>query len=186
MALDLQFSELSLYQSFRVAHLLVALVALQLFRWLYSRWTHISISYLPGPIKTDWFFGNLPDLNFAEVGIFHVGWQKEHGYSFKIHGLAGVSIDQSCILLRELTRLQDQYLMTSDPKAVQHIYANSDVFVRQTQNREMFNMISGPGVATVIGADHKRQRRVMQPAFGVSQIKALFPVFARHAENVRV
>lgn len=79
---------------------------------------------------------------------------------------------------------QDQYIMTSDWKAVQHIYANSNIFVRQTQNRELLKMMTGPGLAVVHGEDHKRQRRVMQPAFGIPQIKALFPVLSRHAENV--
>lgn len=74
--------------------------------------------------------------------------------------------------------------MLSDPKAVHHVYANADIFVRQTQNRELFRMIGGPGLTIVTGDDHRRQRRVMQPAFGVSQLKALFPVFSQHAENV--
>jgi cytochrome P450 len=74
--------------------------------------------------------------------------------------------------------------MTSDPKAIQHIYANSNTFVRQTNNRELIKMIVGPGVTVVIGDAHKRQRRVMQPAFGLSHLKALFPVFMRNVQKV--
>lgn len=88
-----------------------------------------------------------------------------------------------CDLLKALNA-QEQYLMVSDPKAVQHIYANADVFVRQTQNRELFRMIAGPGLTIVIGEDHRRQRRVMQPAFGDQQMTALFPVFSHHAACV--
>jgi cytochrome P450 len=75
--------------------------------------------------------------------------------------------------------------MTSDPKAIQHIYNNSSVFVRQTNNRQILEMVMGSGLVTVGGEAHKRQRRVMQPAFGVSQLKALHPIFTRHVEKVR-
>ena len=74
--------------------------------------------------------------------------------------------------------------MTSDPKAIQHIYANSNTFVRQKNNRELIKMIVGPGVTIVNGDAHRRQRRVMQPAFGLSHLKALFPVFMRHVQKV--
>lgn len=74
--------------------------------------------------------------------------------------------------------------MTSDWKALQHIYNNSNTFIRQTQSREIFRMVAGPGLPVVHGDDHKRQRKVMQPAFGAPQLKALFPVFSRHTGNV--
>jgi cytochrome P450 len=74
--------------------------------------------------------------------------------------------------------------MTSDPKAIQHIYNNSNVFVRQTNQREILGMIMGPGLVAVRGEAHKRQRRVMQPAFGMSQLKVLHPVFTRHVDKV--
>lgn len=70
---------------------LAGLLILQSIRWLYIYFTHLStIAHLPGPLRTDWFFGNLPDLNFGEVGVAHIDWQKRYGCAFKIHGLAGV------------------------------------------------------------------------------------------------
>lgn len=73
-----------------VLYMSFGLLILHSIRWLYTRVSLISISHLPGPPKTDWFFGNLPDLNFSEVGVAHIGWQKQYGLSFKIHGMAGV------------------------------------------------------------------------------------------------
>lgn len=35
------------------------------------------------------------------------------------------------------------------------------------------------------GEVHKRQRKVMLPGFGAPEIKRLFPLFTRHAEEVR-
>lgn len=74
--------------------------------------------------------------------------------------------------------------MISDPKAIQHIFNRSNTYVRQIQNSEMYRMIGGPGLTVVTGEDHKRQRRVMQPAFGIPHVKTLFPVISRHAEKV--
>jgi len=75
--------------------------------------------------------------------------------------------------------------MISDPKGIQHIYNNPNTFIRQIQSREMIGMITGPGLTVVAGNDHKRQRKVMQPAFGIPQLKALYPVMSQHAEKVR-
>jgi cytochrome P450 len=76
--------------------------------------------------------------------------------------------------------------MTSDPKAIQHIYSNSDTFDRQTNNLELLKIVTGPGIVTVRGDAHRRQRRVMQPAFGISELKAICPIFSRHADEVAV
>ena len=74
--------------------------------------------------------------------------------------------------------------MISDPKALQHVYSDSNSFGRRRQNRDFMRLLFGPGLITADGDDHKRQRRVMQPAFGIGNLKALFPVFMRHSQKV--
>ena len=61
-----------------------------LLRLIYHRHKRISISYIPGPEKSDSFFGNLTDLYFREAGEPHFKWQEEYGQVFKVHGLLGV------------------------------------------------------------------------------------------------
>ena len=89
----LQLSEYPLYlgQNFFV-QIIATLVFLPFFRWLYIRFTHISISYLPGPPKSHWLFGNLPDLDLREVGVSHLSWQGRYGSVLKIYGFFGVRI----------------------------------------------------------------------------------------------
>ena len=47
-------------------------------------------------------------------------------------------------------------------------------------------MLFGPTLGVVDFDDHKRQRRVMAPAFGTPQLRNLFPVFIRHSQKVRL
>lgn len=74
--------------------------------------------------------------------------------------------------------------MISDPKAIQYVYANSHSFPRQKQSRNLLKMLFGPALGVVDVEDHKRQRRVMQPAFGSPQLRNLFPVFIGHTQKV--
>jgi hypothetical protein len=59
-------------------------------RLLYRRHERTPISYIPGPEKSDPFFGNLTDLYFKEAGQPNFEWQEKYGQVFKIHGLLGV------------------------------------------------------------------------------------------------
>ena len=75
--------------------------------------------------------------------------------------------------------------MISDSKAIQYVYSNTDNFTRQKQSRNILRTLFGPGLIVVDHEDHRRQRKLMQPAFGIPQLKALFPLFLRHSQNVR-
>ena len=74
--------------------------------------------------------------------------------------------------------------MVSDPKAIQHVYANPHLFARHKQSRNLLKMLFGPALAVVSVEDHKRQRRVMQPVFGSPHLRNLFPIFTRHTQKV--
>ena len=76
--------------------------------------------------------------------------------------------------------------MILDPKAMKHVYANSQSFIRQKHMRNLLKMFLGPALGVVDFDDHKRQRKVMQPAFGSPQLRNLFPVFVRHTQKVRL
>jgi cytochrome P450 len=75
--------------------------------------------------------------------------------------------------------------MISDPKALKHIYSAPETFSSASNVREILRVMLGPGILAVEGEDHKRQRRVMQPAFGFLHLRSLFPTFVRHSQHVR-
>ena len=74
--------------------------------------------------------------------------------------------------------------MISDPKAMQHVYVNSQSFAHQKHIRNTLKMLFGPTLGVVDFDGHKRQRKVMGPAFGTPQLRNLFPVFIRHSQKV--
>ena len=57
---------------------------------LHRRYKRISISYTPGPEKSDSSFGNLTDLYFKEASESNFQWEEKYGQVFKIYGLLGV------------------------------------------------------------------------------------------------
>jgi hypothetical protein len=87
MATQTLLESVSQASSLHAAAVVAAVCFLHL---LYRQSKRISISYLPGPEKSDPFLGNLTDLHFKEVGEPHFRWQEEYGQVFKVHGLLGV------------------------------------------------------------------------------------------------
>ncbi|EKM53349.1 uncharacterized protein PHACADRAFT_211048 [Phanerochaete carnosa HHB-10118-sp] len=73
-------------------------------------------------------------------------------------------------IARVHTSLGGESLWISDPKALQYIYVTSACH----------------GLAWAEGEVHKRQRKIMLPAFQAPEMKALFPHFTRAAEAMSV
>jgi len=150
-----------------VLNFFLMLAAIRTVLFLYARLSRSSISEVNGPPKSDWLLGNLTDFHFEDVADLQILWQKLYGSVFKIHGLFG-----------------DEYLMISDPKAVKHVHNNVDDFPNHGTLREIIRTITGPGILVVDGDIHRRQRRIMQPAFAIPNLRNLFPTFIRHSQNL--
>ena len=73
----------------------------------------------------------------------------------------------------------------ADPKAISHILHFGDLWVKPTTNREAEAVLLDKGVAWAQGDVHKRQRKALTPAFGLSESKALIPRFLLVANKVR-
>lgn len=74
-----------------VLHGIIALATMGFLRMFYSLYNRASISHIPGPGKSDPFFGNLTEIYFQEAGEPHIRWQEEYGQVFKVYGLLGVN-----------------------------------------------------------------------------------------------
>jgi cytochrome P450 len=98
--------------------------------------------------------------------------------------------------------MQRERLWVADPKAIHHILqATSYLYQKSAASMELLETILDKGLVSVEGAFpfvdqvaqllivnlgdvHKRQRRVMTPAFGLVEAKALYPYFIRCSNSV--
>lgn len=77
-----------------------------------------------------------------------------------------------------INTLKEQLLMISDPKALHHIFqATGYRYPRVQMRRLLAEVATGKGVTSVEGDDHRRQRRIMQPSFGIAECRELVPIF---------
>ncbi|KAK7015184.1 hypothetical protein VNI00_019164 [Paramarasmius palmivorus] len=91
-------------------------------------------------------------------------WTEEYGPTYKIPGCFGQNI-----------------LVTSDPRAVHHVLHEHVIDYPFTNDiRHLFGLLFGESVITLYGSDHKRQRRVLSPAFSITHMKSFTPLFQRH------
>ena len=80
---------------------------------------------------------------------------------------------------------QEDRLWIADPKAISHILHSGDLWVKTVATREITAILFDRGVAWAEGDVHKRQRRAMAPAFGLTESKALMPRFLLVSNKVR-
>ncbi|KZT22679.1 cytochrome P450 [Neolentinus lepideus HHB14362 ss-1] len=88
-------------------------------------------------------------------------WIAEYGPVFQLPGL-----------------FCSQQVMLADPKALSHYYSKeTTTYIKTTYFRLALEKIVGRGLVWAEGEDHKRQRRVLSPAFSNSAIRDLTSVF---------
>ncbi|KAH9889279.1 cytochrome P450 [Cubamyces lactineus] len=136
---------------------------------IYRLLTRPSISDIPGPESKSFWLGHLPELFQEEAGDTDFKWQEEYGNIVRVKAPFG-----------------EDMLWISDPKTLQYIYQTSGYnFPKQPERRVLSRLIGDTGLTWAdVGDVHKRQRKVMLPAFGTPESKALLPVFRHYAEQV--
>lgn len=79
----------------------------------------------------------------------------------------------------------EDILMVADPKGIQHILQGSGYnYLKSAEDRQILRMVAGEGLVWVHGEDHRRHRKVMNPAFSAPQLKAFLPLFHSRAEKL--
>ncbi|PWY98709.1 cytochrome P450 [Testicularia cyperi] len=160
--------------------LLPFVLVLSLATWLFmlatTRWIRVNIlrndqySHVPRPAHT----GKLPLLQ-GDLGLIrklppvkaHLQFAKELGTPvFVYRGL-----------------FYSPRIFLADPKAMTHLLsaANSYNFPKPENARLVLKSFLGEGVLVAEGDVHKRQRKILQPAFGVAAIRELTPIFMKYS-----
>ncbi|KAL6300090.1 cytochrome P450 [Sparassis latifolia] len=128
------------------------------------------LRYLPGPPAQSFFVGNLRELHDQENNNIILRWEAQYGSTFIYHGFLG-----GC------------RLMTTDPVAVAYVMNRAYEYPKPDWVRAaLAGMASGDdGLLTVDGEVHRKQRKILNPAFSSSHVRLLNPVFWDTAVRLR-
>jgi hypothetical protein len=153
-----------------VAVLVFGLVLAQPFLRLLLRQARSPLRYLNGPPAPSFFFGNLIEMHDMENTNLLRDWEQVYGNTFRYKGFVG-----GC------------RLMTTDPVAVAHILGHAYDYPKPDFVRDsLATMAAGHnGLLTSEGDMHKRQRKILSPAFSLSHVRSLAPIFWQKAEQLR-
>ncbi|KAK7060040.1 cytochrome P450 [Favolaschia claudopus] len=132
---------------------------------LYAAWRRHAIKCLVplrGPPPSSFLLGNTPDLYNAPRGFaYHHAISETYGRAFKIHMFAG-----------------EEQVWLSDTRALTHVLVrDTHVFDETPAMTSEFHYCFGPGLISVRGDIHKKQRKMIQPLFGAAHVRALTPTF---------
>lgn len=126
-----------------------------------------EVANLPGPPPMPyfgWLIGNMADLEEFRDTIMHPDWVAMGWTGRCQHVMA-----------------QDT-IWTYDPVAMGHILQHADVWERPKSIERLLGRITGSGLLTAKGASHRRQRRIVNPAFSTNAIKAMIPSMFEKAD----
>ncbi|TFK40706.1 cytochrome P450 [Crucibulum laeve] len=148
--------------------LVIAIVAKILFTLIQQRLS--PLRHLPGPPSPSLFMGNLGEMHDQENTNLVARWEELYGSTFVYRGFLG-----GC------------RLMTTDPVAVAHILGNAYDYPKPDFIRTaLATMAAGyDGLLTVEGDMHRKQRKILAPAFSSTHIKSLTPIFWAKATQLR-
>ncbi|KAH8110226.1 cytochrome P450 [Phellopilus nigrolimitatus] len=127
-------------------------------------WRHFtsSVRHLNGPASPSFWRGcNLGQIYSRDGWAFHRNIVEKHGGAVKIHGFLGC-----------------HQIYVSDPKALYHILVKDASIYEETSWFLEGNMlVFGPGLLSTTGDHHRKQRKLLNPAFSVKNMRNLTPIF---------
>ncbi|KAJ4468369.1 cytochrome P450 [Lentinula edodes] len=160
---------------------------------------------IPGPRSHSFILGHICELFRNQVGLVSrlemyvcIG---VHSYLQNVRQTDFEWQETYGNVVRFKASFGSDYLMISDPKALQRVFQTSGYRWRKTpQRREFSRLTSGKGLAwadsmdntplpsfclkTLAGDVHKRQRKIMLPGFSAPEAKNFFPFFSSCAATL--
>ncbi|KAN0087796.1 Cytochrome P450 [Tylopilus felleus] len=156
-----------------LSSLLAVVVALIVFADLIAllwRQYFSPLQRLRGPPSKSFLYGNLREMyNQENTGLLY-DWEATYGSTYAYKGFFAGS-----------------RLLTTDLSAVTHILTRSDAYQKPDFVRDNLAAMGAgsESVLTTEGDVHRRQRRILNPAFTASNVKRLTPVFKEKASQLR-
>nr|CAG8449385.1 2170_t:CDS:2 [Entrophospora candida] len=121
---------------------------------------------IPGPPSENILFGNLLNFMNSDVGKPHLDWKKKYGGIIVYHGF-----------------LNQPFVLLTDPKYYPQILTSYE-FTKAKSMSANLKIITGEGILFAEGDQHKRQRKMMNPAFSVTNLKEMLPTIINAASKL--
>ncbi|KAH9073511.1 cytochrome P450 [Lactarius deliciosus] len=152
------------------AYALVALAGAASLILLGHRFRQRSLLKIPGPSKPSLFWeGHWHHIFNPYAYPFHEGLYSTYGKVARIYGFLG-----------------DIQLVVSDPKACNNIFVKDQPIFEVTEAFLRSNMQStGPSLFATTGAQHRMQRKLLNPAFNIKHMRHMTPIFHRITNQLR-
>ncbi|KAJ3909728.1 cytochrome P450 [Lentinula edodes] len=128
------------------------------------RYFRRSLKFLRGPPRPSLLFGNELELTVQEeVGVLETKWFDKYGLAFRTSSCFG-----------------EDTLMIADPQALRYITMTSAYgYPKSTDSAQITTLQFGRGILSVEGEIHSRHRKVLNPAFSVTQLRQFLNLFQR-------
>ncbi|KAI0318197.1 cytochrome P450 [Amylostereum chailletii] len=120
-----------------------------------------ALRVVPGPPSLSFWAGNLKQMFTPNALAFHAEIQRQFEKVVRIQGFLG-----------------DQQLLISDPKALHSILVKDQhTFEESEWMIESRRVGFGPGLLSTLGAQHRKQRKILNPAFSIAHMRRMIPIF---------
>ncbi|KZT42791.1 cytochrome P450 [Sistotremastrum suecicum HHB10207 ss-3] len=155
----------------KVLGLLLLVPALYLCVWLvhmlYIAPRFDTLDNMPGPLggKLETHLNDMMNPNITSKS--HGKFIEKYGFSWRFNGFGSF----------------DLRLLTLDPRALAYIL-NSPAYQKPVQTRRLLSTLLGKGIFAAEGDAHKRQRKVINPAFTAQSVRGVAPIFFDKAEKL--
>jgi len=129
-----------------------------------------TLDNVPGPASDSWLIGNLATMFDRNAWKTHRVIEEKYGSIMKFHGVLG-----------------EKQLYISDPKALYHIFIKEYESYLEPEAFYATNALHfGNGIFNYQGDMHRKQRKVLSPAFSVAHMRQMTPLFYEVTNKVKV
>ncbi|CAA7265718.1 unnamed protein product [Cyclocybe aegerita] len=147
---------------------ILTVAALYVFSWAIWKigrrfYRKSALDNIPGPSAKSLWQGVLPQVFNDNAWSFQKEMAEKYGGVVKLTGLLG-----------------DVQLYVFDPKAMHHIV------VKDTNTYEELNLaLFGRGILAVVGEQHRKQRKMLNPVFSIAHMRQMLPTFYSVGHKLR-
>ncbi|RDB17352.1 hypothetical protein Hypma_001991 [Hypsizygus marmoreus] len=138
--------------------------------WVLRRFlARTTLDNIPGPTSDSLFIGNLAMMFDRNAWRTHRVIEEKYGSVMKFHGVLG-----------------EKQLYVSDPKALYHIFIKDyENYVEPEAFYVTNGLHFGKGIFNYQGDMHRKQRKLLSPAFSISHMRQMSPIFYEVTNKVK-